>query len=143
MRLRRGIEVAAPAELAWQQLIDLSNWPGWGPTVRSARLDDGSGHLSANASGSVQTVVGGWLPFRIEGWHDEEPIRAWSWRVCGIPATEHFVISRGPTRCRVEMTVPWWGGCNLPVVEVALRKDSTPCAEGRLGLRARRLDGPS
>src|SRR5688500_10864888 len=98
MRPRLGIEVAASSDRAWREWIDLGCWPLWGPTVRSARLDDGSERLSAGASGSVQTALGVWLPFRVEHWRDDGPLRTWSWRVSGVPATEHSVISRGPSR---------------------------------------------
>jgi hypothetical protein len=78
--------------------------------------------LSAGASGSVQTALGLWLPFRVECWRDDGPLRSWSWRVAGVPATEHSVISRGPSRCRVEMSVPWWAVPYLSVVRVALTR---------------------
>jgi hypothetical protein len=120
MRPRLGIEVAASSDRAWHELTDLSCWPRWGPTVRSARLDDGSGRLSAGASGSVQTALGLWLPFQVEHWRDDAPLRSWSWRVAGMPATEHSVISHGPSRCRVEMSVPWWAVSYLGVVGLAL-----------------------
>ena len=127
MRPRLGIEIAAPSELAWDQLVELSCWPHWGPPVRSARLDDGSQRLSADATGSVQTVLGPWLPFRVEHWHiGDQPVdgqlRSWSWRVGGVPATEHVVVRRGPSRCRVEMSTPWWAVSYLGVVAVALRR---------------------
>jgi hypothetical protein len=122
MRPRLGIEVAASSDRAWHELIALSCWPHWGPTVRSARLDDGSGRLSAGATGAVQTALGPWLPFRVESWRDDGPLRSWSWRVAGVPAAEHAVISRGPSRCRVEMSVPWWAVAYLGVVKVALMR---------------------
>ena len=68
MRPRLGIDVAAPSELAWAELVELDAWPRWGPTVRSARLDDGTRRLTAGATGSVQTSVGLWLPFRVDEW---------------------------------------------------------------------------
>jgi Polyketide cyclase / dehydrase and lipid transport len=125
MRLRLGIDVAAPSELAWRQLSDLDCWPHWGPTVRSARLDDGTRVLSAEATGSVQTALGVWLRFRVEEWREEATSRSWSWRVAGVPATEHRVMSLGPDRSRVEMTVPWWSASYLAVVAIALRRIRT------------------
>lgn len=117
-----GIEVAAPRELAWRQLTDLTRWPQWGPTVRAARLDDGSTQLYAGATGSVQTSLGLWLPFRVEQWHEDEAVSSWSWRVAGVPATGHTVLSHADSRCRVEMSVPWFAPAYLGVVWVALKK---------------------
>lgn len=122
MRPGLSLEVAAPGALVWQQLIDLDSWPRWGPTVRSARLEDCSRQLSAGATGTVQTAVGVWLPFEVENWVDDGPVWSWSWRVAGVSATEHAVISRGASRCRVEMTVPWWAGSYLGVVGVGLAR---------------------
>jgi hypothetical protein len=116
------MEVAASGELVWDQLIDLDCWPHWGPTVRSARLADGSRRLHADATGSVQTALGLWLDFEVEHWRDQESRSSWSWRVAGVPATEHTVIARGPSRCRVEMSVPWWAASYLGVVAVALTR---------------------
>lgn len=117
-----GIEVAAPAERAWDELVELSCWPRWGPTVRAARLDDGTGHLSAGARGAVQTAVGVWLPFEVDDWVDAGPRLSWSWRVGGVPATRHTVIALGPERCRLEMGVPWWAPGYLPVVALAVNR---------------------
>jgi hypothetical protein len=122
MRPTLGIDVAAPAERAWRELVELDRWPHWGPTVRSARLDDDAGRLSAAASGSVQTAVGLWLPFRVDGWHEDGPRASWSWRVAGVPATEHSVVTIGPATCRVEMSVPWWAAGYLGVIALALRR---------------------
>ena len=122
MRPRLGIDLDAPGDRAWEQLVDLRCWPGWGPSVRAARLTDGSRVLTAGARGAVRTPVGVWLPFRVEGWREDEARRSWSWRVAGAPATEHTVLDRGPGRCRVEMSVPWWGAPYLGVVAVALRR---------------------
>ena len=122
MRPSLGIDVAAPSELAWLELIELVNWPHWGPTVRSARLDDGSGRLSPGVTGQVQTPVGLWLPFRVDRWQDEGPRRTWAWRVARVPATTHTVVERGSGSCRVEMSVPWLAPAYLGVVAPALRR---------------------
>jgi hypothetical protein len=121
MRPSLGIDVSAPSELAWQELVDLARWPEWGPTVRDARLDDGSERLYAGATGSVQTTPGLWLPFRVDQWTDSGPRRVWSWRVAGVPATEHWVTTTGPSSCRVGMSVPWWATAYLGVVALALQ----------------------
>ena len=122
MRPRLGIDVGGPRELAWEELVDLDRWPAWGPTVRAARLDDGGRRLHAEASGAVQTSVGVWVPFRVEDWWDDGPRWSWSWRVAGVPATEHAVTAAGPSQCRVEMSVPLWAPASLGVVRVALAR---------------------
>jgi hypothetical protein len=133
MRPRLGVDVAAPRELAWRELIDLDRWPAWGPTVRAARLDDGARLLSAEATGSVRTSVGVWLPFRVEDWCDDGARWSWSWRVAGVPATEHSVTATGPSRCRVEMSVPLWAPAYLGVVGVALARIRRRAEDAALG----------
>ena len=122
MRPRLGIDIAGPSELAWDELTVLSSWPHWGPTVRAARVDDGGDRIFAGATGSVQTPVGVWLPFRVDSWCDVGPRKSWSWRVAGVPATEHWVIAEGASRCRVEMSVPWLAPAYLGVVSLALAR---------------------
>jgi hypothetical protein len=131
--LSLGIDVAGSSELAWQELVELRRWPHWGPTVRSARLDDGTGRLRAGATGSVQTPLGFWLPFRVDEWCDTEPERVWSWRIAGMPATTHSVITKSPSRCRVEMSVPWWAAVYLTVVAVALTRIRRRVEHGTYG----------
>jgi hypothetical protein len=122
MRPTLGIDISAPSELAWLELIELHNWPQWGPTVRAARLDNGDARLSADARGAVQTAFGLRLPFQVEEWHDTGSRRSWSWRVAGVPATTHSVIEQGVSRCRVEMSVPWLATGYLAVVGLALSR---------------------
>lgn len=117
-----GIDVAAPAEIAWDELVDLDCWPQWGPSVRSARLDDGTRRLHTGATGAVQTAVGLWLPFEVTGWDDGPLTRSWAWRVRGVRATSHTVHTTGPGRCRVEMGVPVWAPAYLVVVAPALHR---------------------
>jgi hypothetical protein len=122
MSWRLGVDVAAPSELAWHELVDLSCWPQWGPPVRSARLDDGAGRLHVGATGSVQTTLGFWLPFEVDDWREDARRSSWSWRVAGVPATGHSVVTQGPSLCRVEMTVPWWAPAYHGVVALALTR---------------------
>jgi hypothetical protein len=130
MRPALRIDVAAPAEQAWRELVDLDSWPHWGPTVRGARLDDGTRRLSAGSTGAVQTSVGLWLPFEVDGWHEDAERRSWSWRVAAVHATEHTVVSTGASTCRVEMNVPWPAAPYLGVVGLALMRIRTRVEAG-------------
>jgi hypothetical protein len=109
--------IEAPAGVLWELLTDLSRWPEWGPTVRSARLE-GEG-LAAGARGTVTTVVGLDLGFEIteysEGTH-------WAWKVAGLPATDHSVEELSAESCRVGFGVPWPAVGYLTVCQVALHR---------------------
>lgn len=120
--LRLAVEVAAPADLAWRELVETARWPAWGPSVRAARLDDGTGVLGPRSTGAVRTLPGVWLPFRVVGWYDDGRRRSWSWRVAGVRATAHAVTAVDEERCRVEMGVPWWAPGYLPVIALALAR---------------------
>lgn len=120
--LHLGVGVSAPAERVWDELVELDRWPHWGPTVRSARLDDDARRLSDGATGSVQTAAGVWLPFAVDVWEETDARRAWSWRVAGVPATAHAVTATGPATCRLEMSAPWWAPAYLAVLAVAVRR---------------------
>ncbi len=118
----RSIEVAAPADAAWDLLVDLDRWPDWGPTVRGAELDGGGRPLTAGATGHVRPVVGPAVPFAVTRWMAGEE---WAWRVGRVPATAHRVERLGPGRCRVAMGAPVWAAAYLPVLEVGLRRIRT------------------
>jgi hypothetical protein len=130
------VDVDAPGDLAWAELIDLSCWPSWGPTVRSARLDEDGPRLHPGATGWVETALGLRLPFEVDGWRADAPRRSWSWRVAGVHATEHSVVDTSPSSCRVEMSVPWWAAAYLGVVGLALLRIRRR-VESRAGSAAR------
>ncbi len=108
---------AAP-EVVWRALIDLEQWPLWGPSVRRAELTGGGTQLIAGAQGTVWTSLGVALPFRITAF---DPGRRWNWTVAGVPATGHEVtpVNGG---CRVRFETPWWAAGYLPVCAVALAR---------------------
>lgn len=119
--LTLGIDVDAPADVAWELLTHVDEWPRWGPTVRRARVDGGADRISGGATGTVWTSPGPSLPFSIDAWRPDGPVRHWSWRVAGVPATGHTVTERDGG-CRVEFTVPWWAPAYAPVLWLGLRR---------------------
>jgi uncharacterized protein YndB with AHSA1/START domain len=115
-------EIAAPAERAWDLLVDVRRWPDWGPTVSGARVgasEYGRHRISAGATGSVCAAVGPWIPFRVTAY---DAGRSWSWQVAGVPATSHRVEHLGDGRCRVGFGVPLLVAPYLAVCAIALRR---------------------
>lgn len=117
--LETSLSVAVPASAVWEVLVDLDRWPGWGPSVRAAELDDGGRELHAAARGTVITAVGVSVPFRVTRWVDGA---CWSWDVAGLPATSHIVRSLGPDRCEIAFGVPWFAAPYLAVCRVAITR---------------------
>ena len=109
-------QLPVPPEVAWRLLVDVAQWPRWGPSVRRAVLDDGSSQISAGARGTVWTAVG--VPVRFEV-TDFDPGHRWAWKVAGIAATGHEVIA-APGGCRVRFAVPWWATAYLAVCAAGL-----------------------
>ena len=107
-----------PPAAVWRLLVDVQEWPRWGPSVRRAALDDGGSELSAGARGTVWTAVG--LPVRFSI-TEFDPGRRWAWTVAGVTATGHDVIAT-PGGCRVRFDVPWWAVAYLPVCAAALTR---------------------
>jgi hypothetical protein len=114
-RLAAIADVAASPSTVWRLLTDLESWPLWGPSVRSARTADG-GPLTLGSRGSVTTLAGVELSFEIT-----ELIEgvSWSWKVVGIPATDHSVAAT-PGGCRVSIAVPFVAAPYLAVCHVAV-----------------------
>ncbi|MFM9033346.1 MAG: SRPBCC family protein [Mycobacterium sp.] len=110
--------IAAPAERVWQILVELDQWPLWGPSVRRAELSDGGTVLSAGARGTVWTAVGVALPFVVT---EFAPGRRWGWTVAGVRATGHEVTAV-PGGCLVRFETPFWALGYLPVCAAALTR---------------------
>lgn len=109
--------VSAPPAAVWKVLIDLDDWPKWGPTVAGGELTDAT-ELGLGVHGKVYTPVGVPLPFTIT---EYEPGRRWAWRVAGIPATAHGVdpVDDGT---RVWMSAPVLAAPYVPVLAIALQR---------------------
>ena len=110
--------IGAPPDAVWRLLTDVDQWPLWGPSVRRAELDGGGTLLTAGARGTVWTVVGVALRFRITQF---EPGRRWAWSVAGVTATGHEVTP-APGGCLVRFTTPGWAAAYLPVCATALAR---------------------
>ena len=70
--------IEAPIERAWELLIELEQWPKWGPSVTGMRTSAGEGSrwLSRGLKGEVQLAGLVWAPFVVT---DFEPLRRWRW----------------------------------------------------------------
>ncbi|MCW2589677.1 MAG: hypothetical protein JWQ86_2104 [Mycobacterium sp.] len=108
--------IQTTADAVWQLLVDLDDWPRWGPTVQRAELDGGV--LTLGTKGRVWTPVGLPLPFEIT---EFVPGRSWAWQVAGVPATRHGVDPEDDG-CRAWMSAPLWAPAYLPVLAIALQR---------------------
>jgi hypothetical protein len=127
--------IHAPAEVAWEILVDLDLWPVWGPSVRSVELDyeadpqspaasaaDRDARprmLEAGSRGRVLSAAGVRLPFEVTSFL---PGRSWSWRVAGVRATDHRVVPLADESCRVGFGVGIAAAPYLAVCRVALSR---------------------
>lgn len=108
--------IPASPEAAWQLLVDLDEWPKWGPSISGAELDPLYAELAQGATGMVQTSLLVRAPFLVT---DFEPGKFWAWKVAGIPATSHRVEAT-ENGARVTFSVPWWASAYLTVCVLAL-----------------------
>jgi hypothetical protein len=72
--------------IVWDIIIDTSQWPRWGPTVKNVQLSER--YISTGSKGQVLTSLGVWLPFIID---EYEHGSFWSWKVATVKATGHRV----------------------------------------------------
>ncbi|MEO6125408.1 MAG: SRPBCC family protein [Ilumatobacteraceae bacterium] len=113
--ISRTMDVSAKD--AFAIFIDLDRWPEWGPSVRSATIDDGPMRLGS--TGVVTTTVGVRLPYIVTSFVSG---KSWAWTVAGVPATDHLVEPLGPGRCRVTFGVPLVAAPYMAVCAIALRR---------------------
>jgi uncharacterized protein YndB with AHSA1/START domain len=111
------IDVDAPAARVWELLTDVERWPEWGPSIQHAELD--GPRFETGATGTVGTVLGVRLPFEVTAY---EQGRRWSWKVAGVPATDHLVTPLHDDRCTVGFGVPVFAVPYLPVCRVGVRR---------------------
>lgn len=109
--------VEAPPDRVWRLLIDFTEWPRWGPSIRSVSVL--APEAGPGVTGSVRTVIGVRLPFEITGWIEG---RWWSWRVAGIPATTHRIEPIGPASTLVTFTVPRIAAPYATVLSTGLKR---------------------
>ncbi|ADQ67388.1 polyketide cyclase/dehydrase [Halogeometricum borinquense DSM 11551] len=111
-------ELDAPADDAWDVLVETRTWPEWGPSVTAVRGPD---RISAGVTGEVQIAgLGLWVPFEVTTF--DADARRWTWTVARVPATGHRVEALGDCRCRVGFEIPLLASGYAPVCKRALSK---------------------
>ncbi len=116
-QLTTAVAINVPATTAWELLIDTRRWPEWGPSV--TRVDCADRCIGPGTVGRVQTAFGPWLSFQITEFIAGQ---YWHWKVAGIPATGHRVLSIGPSLCRVVFEVPVLAAPYLVVCRLAAQR---------------------
>ncbi|QSW98605.1 SRPBCC family protein [Haloterrigena alkaliphila] len=100
-RLEASHVIEAPADAAWDLLVDTTRWPEWSPVVTGVEATDR--RLRSGTSGRVR-LPGAWVPFRITGY--DPAARRWRWRITGLPGAGHRVDDLGDGRCRIAFELP-------------------------------------
>ena len=116
-RLEASRHIAAPASLVWDLLVDTTQWPTWGPTVRG--VDFPERRLFPNATGRVRTIGGISLGFEITSLREG---REWTWSVGGIAATGHRIDEVDDSSTLVVFSAPAWAAFYVPVLRLGLRR---------------------
>ena len=117
LTLAVGTHIDAPVSRVWRLITDTQTWTHWGPSLKE--VDSPERFIRAGLTGRIRTPFGIWAPFTIDTF---EPEQYWDWRVVGVPATGHRVDPRGPNRCRLTFTVPFWAAGYGVVCRVALNR---------------------
>lgn len=119
-----SLDLGVPAPAVWSVVATPARWPEWGPSVTAVECPDLV--VRAGSRGRVRTPLGVWVPFEVTR---VETGRSWTWRVAGLPATDHLVEAIGRDRTRLEFGVPVWAAPYALVCRVALRRIAVLAAQ--------------
>jgi len=101
LRLSVKKDFRASPQSAWDLLTDTTQWPLWGPTVRGVTCSDR--YIRQGSCGRVRTPIGLWVSFIIT---DYDHLHFWGWKVAGMHATGHRLITIDDNSCRVIFELP-------------------------------------
>lgn len=110
----------ASPQRVWHLLTHTALWPIWGPSVRSVGCPER--FIRKGFRGKVLTPIGIWVPFIVA---EYDHFHFWGWKVVGIRATGHRMITFNDDNCRVVFELPYW---RLPYV-IACSRAATNSAE--------------
>ncbi|WP_436343323.1 SRPBCC family protein [Natronorubrum sp. FCH18a] len=105
----------APADDAWDLLVDTTRWPEWSPLVNGVESTDR--RVRTGTTGRVR-VSGVWVSFRIADCSE----RRWAWRISGVPVAAHRVDDLEGGRCRIVFELPLHAVGTAPVCLRALER---------------------
>ncbi|ELY62027.1 SRPBCC family protein [Natronolimnohabitans innermongolicus] len=116
-RLEASHVLEAPADDAWDALVDTTRWPEWSPIVSDVEASDR--RIRRGTTGRIR-ALGAWIPFRVTAFAPDEG--RWSWRLLGLPGATHRVDDLGENRCRIAFELPPTATGYAPVCLRALER---------------------
>lgn len=116
--------IDAPPDDVWALFVEPQYWPEWGPSITAVDCPDR--RIRTGSSGRVRTIGGLWLPFEVT----RCDAHRWTWRVAGIPATGHRVVTEGRETV-ASFEVPIWAVPYIVVCDRALARIQVLVSEGR------------
>lgn len=114
-RLEASHVLEAPADDAWNLLVDTTRWPEWSPLVNGVESTDR--RIRTGTTGRVR-VSGVWVSFRITDCSE----RRWAWRISGVPVAAHRVDALEGGRCRIVFELPLHAVGSVPICLRALER---------------------
>ncbi len=91
MSVEKSVEVDAPAQAIWEQIIDVASWPSWKPFIKSSKIK-GYDHLGNGGKFSMSIMAAGPAAVPITATvcdFDAPNLLAWEGGVPGIFRAKH------------------------------------------------------
>jgi hypothetical protein len=109
--------IRSSPDRAWDLITDTTRWPQWGPSVTNVFCPDR--YIRRGTRGRIRLPIGLTVPFQVT----EYSHRAfWGWKVAGLPATGHRLLSLGDNACRIRFDMPVYWLPYIVVCKAALKR---------------------
>ena len=110
--------LAAPPDEVWRLLVEVENWPRWGPTVSHVRLDHSGGRIHEGQHGRGGAADRRAPAVPRHGLRGGPPLVL----ARGGGAGDLARVEAVGAGTRVTFGVPWWAPAYLAICELALRR---------------------
>lgn len=122
--LERSLEIKAPVERIWDELLDVRSWPGWKPFISKVRFDGDKLKIGVKFTMNI-AVKGPAVPVtcKVCGFDEHRSI-AWTGGIPGVTVSVHsFIFEPGGSKTLVTSREEFTGALVGLMLKIVKEKD--------------------